>query len=219
MTLVRSMSLIIDGYNLLHVTGITSRRGDLQGSRAALLRFLAAVIEPSERPRTTIVFDAAEAPAGLPRTVVIDDMTVRYASDYADADELIEELIGESRVPRSLLVVSSDHRVQRAARRRRAQFVDSEVWFAEAVRRREQLRRPLLPPTTVKPAAPLSSHEINYWVAEFSGSIADAEGATRAAEEEDASRNAAHPPDENDLPEDLRNPFPPGYADDMLNDP
>ena len=33
-----AMSLIIDGYNLLHVTGVTGAKGDLQGSREALLR-------------------------------------------------------------------------------------------------------------------------------------------------------------------------------------
>src|SRR3712207_3723958 len=87
------MPLIIDGYNLLHVTGITSRRGDLQGSREALLRFLASSIDAKELPLTTIVFDAAEAPPGLPRTINFEQMTVHYASNYEDADELIEELI------------------------------------------------------------------------------------------------------------------------------
>src|SRR5687767_6562482 len=96
------MPLLIDGYNLLHVTGINGSRGDFQSSREALLRFLAAAIEPKERPVTTIVFDAADAPPGLPRTVVYEDMTVRYASEYDSADELIEELISQHHVPRSL---------------------------------------------------------------------------------------------------------------------
>ena len=82
--------------------------------------FLPSAIEPKELPETTIVFDAAEAPPGLPRVVTHEGMTVRYASDYDDADALIEELIAGDHVPRSLMVVSSDHRLQRAARRRRA---------------------------------------------------------------------------------------------------
>ena len=44
------MALLIDGYNLLHVTGLVGRAGSgLQGSREALLRFLAAAIDAKER--------------------------------------------------------------------------------------------------------------------------------------------------------------------------
>jgi len=202
------MPLIIDGYNLLHVTGITGRRGDLQGSREALLHFLASAIEAKELPLTTVVFDAAEAPPGLPRVVTFQQMTVHYASDYDDADELIENLIAANNVPRSLLVVSSDHRIQRAARRRRAQFIDSDVWFADILRRRQRSRRPG-PPRAVKPQGSLTADEINYWLAEFADApdIADqpppppVQG-KRTAKEETAG--------------DLNNPFPPGYGEDLL---
>jgi len=202
------MPLIIDGYNLLHVTGISGSRGDLQGSREALLRFLAAAIDPKERPLTTIVFDAAEAPPGLPRVVVFEEMTVRYASDYENADELIEELIAQHHVPRSLTVVSSDHRIQRAARRRRAPFLDSDVWFAEAARRRERTRRP--PPPAVKPQGSLGGDEINYWLKEF----ADSE------EPEDPSKAGKRkkPSPKNGSEGDLSDPFPPGYGEDLLDE-
>ena len=125
------MALLIDGYNLLHVTAIVGH-GGLRGSREGLLRFLASAIDPRERPQTTIVFDAAEAPPHLPRMIVVDEMTIHFSSEYDNADELIEELIEAHSVPKSLLVVSSDHRIQRAARRRKAPFVDSDVWFADA---------------------------------------------------------------------------------------
>jgi predicted RNA-binding protein with PIN domain len=197
------MPLIIDGYNLLHVTGITGRHGDLHGSREALLRFLAARIDAKERPLTTIVFDAAEAPPGLPRTIAVEGMTVHFASNYEDADALIEELIAASNVPRSLLVVSSDHRIQRAARRRRAQFVDSDVWYAEVARRSIRDERPL----TAKPASGLSADEVNYWVTEF-------------AEEENLNASSEQTHKERQAPQDvdLKNPFPPGYGEDLLQE-
>ncbi|RIK86705.1 MAG: hypothetical protein DCC67_02510 [Planctomycetota bacterium] len=211
------MSMLIDGYNLLHVTGITGRRGDLQGAREALLRFLASAVEPKERRATTIVFDAAEAPPGLPRTVVMEEMTVRYASEYESADALLEELIAENNVPRALLVVSSDHRVQRAARRRRAKFVDSDVWFADAVRRRQRLRNLPAPPRMVKPSGPLAEDEISYWVAEFSIDLAPPPDALDSPPmEQTASR--PRDPQYDDLPGDLRNPFPPGYGEDLLKE-
>ena len=136
------MPLLIDGYNLLHVTGIVgsgSALTELHRSREALLRFLAASIEPAERPRTTIVFDAAGAPPGLPRTILHDGITVHFARDYADADDMLEDLIAAHDTPRTLVVVSSDHRVQRAARRRRAKAIDSDRWWADlcAERRRQ----------------------------------------------------------------------------------
>lgn len=200
------MSLLIDGYNLLHATGIVGRRGGLQASREALLRFLAAAVEPAERPRTTVVFDAVEAPPGLPRTVSFEHMTVRYASDYPDADALLEELIAANHVPRQLLVVSSDHRVQRAAQRRRARFVDSDVWFAEAVRRRRRIAAPAKP-TVIRPSGKLSADETAYWLAEF-----DADVSSPAAERSQKSPHAGSA-------EDIVNPFPPGYAEDLFDPP
>lgn len=195
------MALLIDGYNLLHVTGLVGRAGSgLQGSRNALLRFLASAIEPKELTETTVVFDAAEAPPGLPRMVMHEGMTVRYASEYPDADALLEELIAAHHVPRSLTVVSSDHRVQRAARRRRASFVDSDAWFADAARRRSQ--RQSAAPAPARREASLSADEIAYWLAEF--------GAADEGPQSSAERDARASP--------LDDPFPPGYAEGLLED-
>ncbi len=169
------MTLLIDGYNLLHVTGIDGLNQrelshgakGFQRSREALLRFLAASIEPADLARTTIVFDATDAPPGLPRSINHEGMTVRYAAEYADADTLIEELIQKEAAPKSLLVVSSDHRIQRAARRRKAQFVDSDRWYAELWQHRHARRRASerLPD---KPTGALSAAEVAYWLQEFS---------------------------------------------------
>jgi uncharacterized protein len=203
------MPLIIDGYNLLHVTGVSGRRGDLQGSREALLRLLAATIDSKERPQTTIVFDAADAPPGLPRTVVFEEMTIHYASNYDNADELIEELIAANNVPRSLTVVSSDHRIQRAARRRKSAYVDSDVWFADAMRRRARQHRP--PPPATKPYDALSGDEVSYWLAEFGD-------APNVDEPPQTSQKKQRKPTKDDLPIDEANLFPPGYGEDLLSE-
>jgi predicted RNA-binding protein with PIN domain len=185
------MALLIDGYNLLHVSDVFAGEGpgtELHRVRLALLDFLAAAIEPRERNQTTIVFDAAGAPPGLPRTMLHMGMTVHFARRHSDADEMIEELLAQYAAPRGLVVVSSDHRVQRAARRVGATFIDSEKWFAElrAARRKrpERKARTDLDDKT-------TPDEIAYWVDEF----ADA------------------PPDESPT-----NPFPPGYAEDIAEE-
>jgi len=227
------MSLIIDGYNLLNAVGIMAGGvgpHTLQRARAALLNFLAESLEPKERARTTIVFDAAGAPPGLPRADRHHDMLVRFSVGYQEADDLIEELIRVDSAPRRLTVVSSDHRLQRAAHRRRAAAVDSDVWYADVVRRRHARKRSQKASRAepAKPAMPLSAAEVEVWLARFGGeqSLAELiEAETRAdtcpAEHvaPPARSSETHP----DKPTDaqaagLANPFPPGYAEDLLED-
>ena len=133
------MSLLVDGYNLIYAANIVGPgigpRG-LERARQALLDTLAAALPDAERTRTVIVFDAASAPPGLPRQLTHQGMLVRFAAGYESADELLEELIVADSAPKRLTVVSSDHRVQRAARKRRAKAIDSDVWFAELQRQR-----------------------------------------------------------------------------------
>ena len=125
-------------------------------SREALLAFLVASLNESERAQTTIVFDAAEAPPGLPNHYAIEGLQVIYARDYPDADTLIEEMIEEHTAPRGLLVISSDHRVQRAARRRGSKYTDSERWYSELWRRRVELRSNQQKSVPEKPMGELS---------------------------------------------------------------
>ena len=131
------MLLLIDGYNLLQSTDIFPQgrsAGTLAAARQALLDFLARSLEERLRNRTTIVFDAAMAPPGLPREGSHAGMTIRFAPRKVTADEVLEELIAAAADPRHLLVVSSDHRIQRAARQRGAQWIDSQAWYAALVR-------------------------------------------------------------------------------------
>ena len=113
------------------------------------MNFLAESIEPDELPQTTIVFDSRGAPPGLPRTLNHRGMAVLFAPRDEEADDLIEELIRAASAPRRLVVVSSD-RIQRAARRRKAKAVDSDLWYAELVRSRRERRET----SSEKPARP-----------------------------------------------------------------
>lgn len=185
------MAILIDGYNLMHAAGILGRGvgpGGLERSRLALLNFVAESVPADELAMTTIVFDARQAPAGLPRRLVHRGMAVLFATAYESADELIEELIRADSAPRRLVVVSSDHRVQRAARRRRAQAIDSDRWYADVLRQRAARHAPL-PAAAPKPSEP-GSGEVEYWSRQFDDENESNESAT----------------------DDI---FPPGYGEDV----
>jgi predicted RNA-binding protein with PIN domain len=198
---------VIDGYNLLHVAGVLPRGlgpGAWERARTRLLNVLAESLADAERARTIVVFDATFAPPGLPSAVVHRGLDVRYAANHDSADDLIEELIRRDSAPKQLTVVSADHRLQVAARRRKAKAIDSDVWFGELLRRRRERARPPAGPekpvsATSTAGGELSPDEIERWVREFA-SEDDALAGTRPAED------------------GAFNPFPPGYAEDLFDE-
>jgi len=137
------MKLIIDGYNLLHASGVFGAgRGEkaFEQSRRALLDMLADLLGEGVSD-AVVVFDAARAPDGLPARYLHRGIRVWFAREYPDADSLIEELVEGATSPH-LVVVSSDRRLQAAARRRRARAVSCEEWLSEAKAARRRASRP-----------------------------------------------------------------------------
>ena len=209
------MATLIDGYNLLHATGILGRNigpGTLERARNALLGFLAASLSESERADTTVVFDAKNGPPGLPRELRHHGIRVLYAVGHEDADDLMEELILTDSSPHRLVVVSGDHQIQRAATRRRATAIDSDRWYVDVCRQR-RTRESAEPAADDRPIPHETAIESAYWVQAFSEpAVSDrSESAWSSAgslQERDGK------PHDSDL--DFANPFPPGYADDLL---
>jgi len=160
------MQLLIDGYNLLFASDVfASSAGPptLERTRNALLQFLADALHDKLRGRTTVVFDATQAPPGLPHESQFAGMQVLFSRRGQEADAMLEDLIEAEKSPRELLVVSSDHRVQRAARQRGAKYVDSEAWIREL----EQARHPTDESSPIKPEIKENSAELQKWLREF----------------------------------------------------
>ena len=167
------MALLIDGYNLLHAAGMVARGpASLEKSRLALLNFLAESLPPAERQQTTVVFDAAQAPPGLPDRCEHRGLKVLFARGYDDADALVEELIRSDSSPRRLTVVSSDHRLHKAASRRRARAIDSDLWFGQTLRQRSA-RHQAAPTNQDKPPLAALDEEIAYWLRHFTTTLRD----------------------------------------------
>jgi len=124
--------LVIDGYNLLHQTPVMQTGSGavwLHQQRINLVQQLAKLLTPSERTTTMCVFDAHTDRSPNTTDFVLDDIRVCFAHHHREADDFIEELIEQHPSPRSLLVVSSDRRIQNAAKYRQAQTTNSREWF------------------------------------------------------------------------------------------
>ncbi|HIA17905.1 MAG TPA: hypothetical protein EYN70_00515, partial [Planctomycetaceae bacterium] len=192
------------------ITGQGRDSGTLQASRQALLDFLVDALNTDLLERTVIVFDAHDPPPGLPRQVQQGGLQIHFAAGFPSADELLEHYIAAHTAPRQLLVVSSDHRVQRAAHRRRATSVDSDTWYRKLLANSNRSRDHDNRLANDKPVVPPSAAEVQRWLQEFAP----------AAEEILSSNDSPHQgtdsdPTQSDA-EDDGNPFPPGYGEDLL---
>ena len=174
--------LIIDGYNLMHASGLGRSSygpGDLERCRNRLLKQLESSLDESAASDAVVIFDgkstsASEAAGNTPST-----MNVRFSPTDSDADTEIENLLRTHSSPRQILVVSSDHRLHKAARSRRAQCVDSEDFWQliQSGSGTSKLsgpdRRPDRPPTEVfNPAdADYTQDFLNIDIAEIKRSV------------------------------------------------
>lgn len=126
--------LLVDGYNLLYEVGLgraTYGPGEYESCRRRLLAELASRLSRAERERTIVVFDAIHSPSKLETRLQFDGISVLFPSGR-DADSQIESMIAAHSAPKQVRVVSSDHRLQRAARQRGCQFVDSDAFWSQA---------------------------------------------------------------------------------------
>jgi hypothetical protein len=92
-------------------------------------------LDVSERARALVIFDAhrrRRVDQSLDARVlesVGGGIEVRFATGYLEADDLLEEEIRKHPHPKSLLVVSSDHRIQKKALARKCSVEDSELFW------------------------------------------------------------------------------------------
>lgn len=155
------MPILIDGYNLLYALGRLSphsTRTALEGARRWLLQQL------NTSPRgadMTVVFDG-----GMhgPDEEVIGRVHVVY-SKKVEADDVIEDLIRNTPTPRTLTVVSNDHRLKQAAQRAGCLALGA-LDFYEQLFFTPQARADLSPEGSAKPET-VTPEEAERWLREF----------------------------------------------------
>lgn len=166
--------LIIDGYNLMHAAGLARRQyatGDLERCRNRLVRMIAENLSADALRQTTVVFDAFTSESDKNRQQAFGELLIVFAPKGRDADGVIEEMLLKHSVPKRVLVVSSDHRLHKAASRRRSQCIDSED-FWETISTNSDFtvtsEQPLRQSQSKKTPAEIGQDELNMWLAEFS---------------------------------------------------
>ena len=126
------IDVLIDGYNLLHAAGLAKAKyapGELERRRSRLLARLKDLLDPALLPRTIVVFDARINPPPTRPDPPAGPIVVIFAPRDREADDVVEELLARHSVPKQVLVVSSDHRLHKAARRRGATAIDSDQFL------------------------------------------------------------------------------------------
>lgn len=164
--------LLIDGYNLIYAIGLlpaTPGRtrfapGKLRDARDALLELLVRGLPEKVRERTTLIFDALEPPEFLPDSFRLQGMSVQFARNYRDADERIIEMIHSADRGTLMTVVSSDHRIQAAAQRRKMKAYDSDQWYFGGLPVLFPETPPHDLPSQAEKPEEISPEETRYWL-------------------------------------------------------
>ncbi len=153
---------IIDGHNLLHT--IFKLEGDSGAiSDVGLCRILGRYFKLMGE-KGEIVFDGTGPPdkGGFDN---ISNLEVFFAGLRTDADTVIEDKISANTAPKRLIIVSSDRRLRKAARTRKATSMKSDVFWND-VQKQLSRKRPEKEPTEKRQG--LNEGETEQWL-EFFG--------------------------------------------------
>ena len=153
---------IIDGHNLLHT--IFKLEGDSGAtSDVGLCRILGRYFKLTGE-KGEMIFDGTGPPdkGGFDN---ISNLEVFFAGVRSDADTVIEDKISANTAPKRLIIVSSDRRLRKAARIRKATSMKSDVFWND-VQKQLSRKRPAKEPTEKRQG--LNEGETEQWL-EFFG--------------------------------------------------
>ena len=155
------MPFIIDGYNLLHF--IRKSDEDFESITDVALCHILDKFLKLVRDSGQLVFDGI----GTPDKTGFDNMTnieVIFSGRDIEADTVIENKISANTAPKRLNVVSSDRRLRRAARSRKAIPVKCDVFWRNV---QKQFSRKKSPAEPRQKRQGLTEAETKQWLEYF----------------------------------------------------
>jgi hypothetical protein len=117
-----------------------------------------------ERPRSQAAATAGTHPVEVQPP---SNITIRYSGHHRQADDLISQLIRVSSAPRRLIVISSDHAVQRTARKRRCLVLTSEEFLGQLADDANLKSLVADKPASKPIASGMTQDQIDRWVKVF----------------------------------------------------
>lgn len=153
------MKYLIDGHNLIAQLPNISLTDP--NDEAKLIQLLARWRWRHNSPSITVVFDPGDYAVHGQRRMKRSGINIRYAPYSSDADAVLLRLIGRSRQPQQLTVVSSDRDIQSAARRKGAHTMSAGMFATELTTPPQPDEAP------VGEEEPLSPEEVEAWLELF----------------------------------------------------
>lgn len=153
------MPLVIDTYNVLHVTGVLPGElavGEPEG--------LARLIEASRFAAEAVWLVCDGVPRGASR---VGRIVIEGAGPRRKADDHIADIVGRSSAPRRVMVVTSDRELSRRVRGRGAEVVRSEEFLAMLAEDARRARPRRKAPPDPRRSVPLDDREVAGWMAVF----------------------------------------------------
>ena len=155
------MPIIIDTYNVLHVTGVLPPElavGEPEG--------LAALVAASRFGSDAVWLICDGVPRGANR---VGRIVIEGAGPGQSADDHIAAFLQSSSAPRRLTVVTSDRAVQRKARARGAEWIKSEEFLALLAEDARRVRpgRGRVVRDSPRKSVPLNEREVAGWMKLF----------------------------------------------------
>jgi predicted RNA-binding protein with PIN domain len=149
--------IIIDGHNLLHL--VHKDESCDPPSDVGLCRIISMYLKQTGQTGE-IIFDGTGPPDknGFDN---ISNLEIFFAGLGTDTDTVIEDKISASTAPKRLTIVSSDRRLRKAARARKATSIKSEVFWNNIQKQLSRKRPPKEPPEKRKG---LTEGETRQWL-------------------------------------------------------
>jgi len=155
------LSILIDGHNLIGQSpDLTLADPDDEARLVQRLKVYRSIV----REPITVIFDSG-ASYVPPHKLSGGGVEVVFAELGSSADKLIISRIERCRVPRELLVVSSDRDIQVTARARGTRMISAQDFAAEMSKTHGPKRKK---PKRPSPEPGLSAHEVTEWLDLFS---------------------------------------------------
>ena len=152
---------IIDGHNLLHaIIKIDETAGALTDIQ--LCRIIDYYLHLTGQ-KGELVFDGT-GPKDKDSFDQLNNLEVFFAGIRSDADTVIEDKIKADSAPKRLVIVSSDRRVKKAARAKKAEAIKSEDFWINLTKQLNK-KRPVREPDAKRQG--LSESETKKWLEIF----------------------------------------------------